>query len=180
MSRIIALLRAVNVGGTGKVAIADLRQLVADQGFTNVASYIASGNLVFTGDGRSTGELEALFEAEAGKRLGLKSDWILRTPKDWRAMIAASPYPDFAKENPGRYLATMFKTQPDPARLDEVRAMATLGEEMQLVGGALYICFPEGAGKSKLAGAAIEKRLGARGTARNWNTVLKLAEMARG
>ncbi|MBI1406464.1 MAG: DUF1697 domain-containing protein [Caulobacter sp.] len=178
MSRVIALLRAINVGGTGKVAIADLRKLVADLGFADVASYIASGNLIFSGDGRATEALEALFEAKAEKQLGLKSDWILRTPKAWRAMIEASPYPDFAKDNPSRYLVTVFKTRPDPARLDEVRAMATLGEEMTLVGQALYICFPEGAGKSKLAGAAIEKRLGARGTARNWNTVLKLAEMA--
>jgi len=178
MSRIIALLRAINVGGTGKVAIADLRKLVTDLGFADVASYIASGNLVFTGDGREPGELEALFQAEAGRRLGLNSDWILRTPADWRAMIEASPYPDFAAEHPSRYLVTVFKTAPDPARLDEVRAMATLGEDLTLIGDALHICFPEGAGKSKLAGAVIEKRLGARGTARNWNTVLKLADMA--
>ncbi|MBX3481408.1 MAG: DUF1697 domain-containing protein [Caulobacter sp.] len=177
MSRFIALLRAINVGGTGKVAIADLRDLVEDQGFTGVKSYIASGNLVFEGTGR-TADLETRLQAAAEKTLGLKSDWILRTPTEWSDMIAASPFPDFAKDSPSKYLGTVFKTQPDPARLDEVRAMATLGEEMQLVGRTLYICFPEGAGKSKLAGAAIEKRLGARGTARNWNTVLKLAEMA--
>jgi uncharacterized protein (DUF1697 family) len=141
MSKIIALLRAINVGGTGKVAIADLRKLITDLGFADVASYIASGNLVFSGDGREPGELEALLQAEAGRRLGLNSDWILRRPEDWRAM-------------------------------------ATLGEDLTLIGDALYICFPEGAGTSKLAGAVIEKRLGARGTARNWNTVLKLAEMA--
>ncbi|RYF91451.1 MAG: DUF1697 domain-containing protein, partial [Caulobacteraceae bacterium] len=138
MSKIIALLRAINVGGTGKVAIADLRKLVEDEGFTAVKSYIASGNLVFEGTGKPA-ELEARLEAAAAKALGLKSDWILRTPAEWTAMIEASPFPDFAKATPSRYLVTVFKTEPDPKRLDEVRAMATLGEEMKLVGRALYI-----------------------------------------
>lgn len=178
MSTIIALLRAINVGGTGKVAIADLRKLVEDEGFADVASYIASGNLVFTGDGRSTDAISQQLEAASGTKLGLKTDWILRAPAEWTAMIEANPFVEFSKATPSRYLVTVFKTEPDPARLGEVEAIATLGEEMKLVGRALYICFPEGAGKSKLAGAAIEKRLGARGTARNWNTVLKLAEMA--
>jgi uncharacterized protein (DUF1697 family) len=178
MSRIIALLRAINVGGTGKVAIADLRKLAADQGFTEVASYIASGNLVFTSDGRAPAELEPVLEAAAENTLGLKTDWVLRAPEDWRAMIAANPFEHFARESPSKLLVTVFKTRPDPGRLDEVRALATLGEELNLIDRALYVTFPEGAGKSKLAGAAIEKRLGARGTARNWNTVLKLAEMA--
>ncbi len=177
MGKIIGLLRAINVGGTGKVAIADLRKLVEDEGFTDVKSYIASGNLVFEGSGKPEA-LEARFEAAAAKTLGLKSDWILRTPTEWTAMIKASPFPDFATASPSKYLVTVFKTQPDPARLAEVEGIATLGEAMKLVGRALYICFPEGSGNSKLAGAAIEKRVGARGTARNWNTVLKLAEMA--
>lgn len=178
MGKIIGLLRAINVGGTGKVAIADLRKLVEDEGFTQVKSYIASGNLVFEGAGKPA-DLEARFEAAAGKTLGLKSDWILRSPAEWTAMIAANPFVEFSKATPSKYLVTVFKTEPDPKRLAEVEAMATLGEQMKLVGRALYICFPEGSGNSKLAGAAIEKRLGARGTARNWNTVLKLAEMAR-
>jgi len=177
MSTFIALLRAINVGGTGKVAIADLRKLVEDEGFTQVKSYIASGNLVFEGTGKPA-EVEAQLEKAAEKALGLKADWIVRAPAEWKALIKASPYPTFAKETPSKYLVTVFKTKPDPERLDEVEAIATLGEQMKLVGDALYICFPEGAGKSKLAGASIEKRLGARGTARNWNTVLKLAEMA--
>lgn len=179
MGTFIALLRAINVGGTGKVAIADLRKLVEDEGFTQVKSYIASGNLVFEGTGKPA-DLEARLEAVAEKTLGLKADWIIRTPAAWESLIAGSPFPEFAKAAPSKYLVTVFKTKPDPKRLGEVEAIATLGEEMKLVGDALYICFPEGAGKSKLAGAAIEKRLGARGTARNWNTVMKLAEMAGG
>jgi uncharacterized protein (DUF1697 family) len=178
MGKIIAVLRAMNLGGHNAVPIGRLRQFVTDEGFADVASYIASGNLVFTGDGRTTDAISAQLEVASAETLGLKTDWILRAPAEWTAMIEASPFPDFAKASPNKYLVTVFKTDPDPKRLGEVEAIATLGEEMKLLGRALYICFPEGAGKSKLAGAAIEKRLGARGTARNWNTVLKLAEMA--
>jgi uncharacterized protein (DUF1697 family) len=178
MSRIIALLRALNVGGTGKVAMADLKAMLADLGFEDVASYIASGNLVFTGDGRTTEALEPWLEAEAARSLGLANDWILRTPEDWRALIEANPFPEFARASPSRLLVTVFKAAVDPAGLAAVQAMATAGEQMALGDRALYICFPEGAGASKLANAAIEKRLGSRGTARNWNTLLKLAQMS--
>ena len=178
MSRIIALLRAVNVGGTGKVAMADLRAMMTGLGFEDVASHIASGNLVFTGDGRPIEALEPLLEEEANRRLGLANDWILRSPEDWRALIEANPYPEFARDNPSRLLVTVFKSAIDPAGLGGLQAMARSGEQMALGDRALYVCFPDGAGASKLANGAIEKRLGSRGTARNWNTLLKLAQMA--
>jgi uncharacterized protein (DUF1697 family) len=178
MSRIIALLRAVNVGGTGKVAMADLKAMLTGLGLEDVASHIASGNLVFTGDGRKTEVTEPWLEAEAARQLGLANDWILRIPEQWRALIEANPFPDFARDAPSRLLVTVFKTAIDPAGLAAVRALATAGEQMALGDRALYVCFPDGAGASKLANAGIEKRLGSRGTARNWNTVLKLAQMA--
>ncbi len=175
--KIIALLRAINVGGTA-VAIADLRALVAGQGFSDVASYIASGNLVFTVDGRSTEEFETLFEAEAVKQLGLTTEWILRTADEWAAILAANPFPDFAEEAPSKLLVTMFKTTPNPGGLAAVRAKASLGEDMELIGRELFVTFPEGAGRSKLGSAAAWKPLKAPGTSRNWNTMIKLADMA--
>lgn len=176
--KIIALLRAINVGGAGKVAIADLRALVASQGFGDVASYIASGNLVFTGDGRPAGELETLFETEAIKQIGLTTEWILRTDEEWAAILAANPFPDYAEEAPNKLLVTLFKQTPNAGGLPAVRAKASLGEEMELIGRELYVTFPEGAGRSKLGSAAAWKPLKTPGTSRNWNTMLKLADMA--
>jgi uncharacterized protein (DUF1697 family) len=177
MSKIIALLRAINVGGV-KVNIAELRAMVSDLGFADVKSYIASGNLVFDGDGRSCAELEALFETEATKQLGLTTEWMCRTAEEWKTILAANPYEEFAKESPSKLLVTLFKTTPDPKGLETVRAKAVFGETMNLVGRELFVTFPEGAGKSKLGSAAAWKPLKSPGTSRNWNTMVKLGEMA--
>lgn len=177
MGKIIALQRAINVGGI-KVNIAELRGMVSDLGFGDVKSYVASGNLVFDGDGRETAELEALFETEATKQLGLTTEWMCRTAAEWKAILAANPYPDFAKESPSKLLVTMFKTTPDAQGLEAVRAKASFGETMELVGRELFVTLPEGAGKSKLGSAAAWKPLKSPGTSRNWNTMVKLGEMA--
>lgn len=177
MGKIIALQRAINVGGV-KVNIAELRAMVSDLGFSEVKSYVASGNLVFDGDGRETAELEALFETEATKQLGLTTEWMCRTAAEWKAILAANPYPDFARESPSKLLVTMFKTTPDKQGLEAVRAKASFGETMELIGRELFVTFPEGAGKSKLGSAAAWKPLKSPGTSRNWNTMVKLGEMA--
>lgn len=177
MSKIIALLRAINVGGV-KVNIAELRTMVSDLGFGDVKSYIASGNLVFDGDGRDCAELEALFETEATKQIGLTTEWMCRTAAEWKAILAANPYPEFAEESPSKLLVTVFKTTPDPKGLEAVRAKAVFGETMELVGRELFVTFPEGAGKSKLGSAAAWKPLKSPGTSRNWNTMVKMGEMA--
>lgn len=179
MSKIIALQRAINVGGI-KVNISELRSMVADLGFSGVQSYVASGNLVFDGDGRSCAELEALFETKATKQIGLTTEWMCRTGDEWAAILAANPYEDFARESPSKLLVTLFKTGPDPKGLEAVRAKAVFGETMELVGRELFVTFPEGAGKSKLGSAAAWKPLKAAGTSRNWNTMLKLGAMAGG
>ena len=179
MGKIIALQRAINVGGI-KVNIAELRSMVADLGFGGVQSYVASGNLVFEGDGRSCAELEALFETEATKQIGLTTEWMCRTAAEWQAILAANPYPEFAAESPSKLLVTLFKTAPDPKGLEAVRAKAVFGETMELIGRELFVTFPEGAGKSKLGSAAAWKPLKSPGTSRNWNTMLKVGEMAGG
>lgn len=177
MGKIIALLRAINVGGI-KVNIAELRSMVSDLGFGGVQSYIASGNLVFDGDGRGCAELEALFETEATKQIGLTTEWMCRTAAEWKAILAANPYPAFAAESPSKLLVTVFKTVPEANGLEAVRAKAVFGETMELIGRELFVTFPEGAGKSKLGSAAAWKPLKAAGTSRNWNTMVKLGEMA--
>lgn len=177
MSKIIALLRAINVGGV-KVNIAELRAMVSDLGFEGVQSYIASGNLVFDADGRGCAELETLFETEATKQLGLTTEWMCRTAAEWKAILAANPYEEFAEDSPSKLLVTVFKTAPEPRGLEAVRAKAVFGETMELIGRELFVTFPEGAGKSKLGSAAAWKPLKSPGTSRNWNTMVKLGEMA--
>jgi uncharacterized protein (DUF1697 family) len=172
----VALLRAVNVGGRGKVAMADLRALLADLGFEAPQSLLQSGNLVFRG--RPTGvALESLLEQEAAARLGLATDFLVRTAAQWADIVAANPFPTMARDDPSHLVVMPLKSPPDAIGLKALRAWLPGHEAIEAVGRELYITYPDSIGASKLTGAVIERRLEARGTARNWNTVTKLAAM---
>jgi uncharacterized protein (DUF1697 family) len=170
----VALLRAVNVGGRGKVAMADLRALLAEMGFEAPQSLLQSGNLVFRS--QPTGaSLEALLEKETEARLGLATDFLVRTAAQWAQLVAANPFAPMAKGDPGHLLVMPLKSPPDAIGLEGLRAWIPGRESIEAVGRELYITYPDGIGASKLTGAVIERRLETRGTARNWNTVTKLA-----
>jgi uncharacterized protein (DUF1697 family) len=172
----IALLRGINVGGNKMIAMADLRDLLARLGFTDVRSLLQSGNLVFRSDRRTTpAQLETLLQAETEKRLGVQSDFFVRTASELAEVVAGNPFAEEAKRDPG-HLIVMFLKQPG-----DVKAVqgAIVGREIvRGAGRHLYIVYPDGMGRSKLTNALIEKKLATRGTARNWNTVMKLAGAA--
>jgi len=171
----IALLRAVNVGGR-KLLMAELRQFAADLGLEAPRTLIQSGNLVF-GSSAGDAELESLLEREMLARLGLATDFIVRGPEEWRALIAANPHLDMARDDPGHLMVMVLKSAPGEAEVEALKAWIPGREVVEAVGRQLYITYPDGAGESKLTNTAIERRLGVRGTARNWNTVTKLAAM---
>ncbi|MFI4935692.1 MAG: DUF1697 domain-containing protein [Caulobacterales bacterium] len=174
----IALLRGVNVGGRQLVAMADLRAFLAALGFGEPRSLLQSGNLVFEADGVIGAALEALLEAEAERRLGLRTDFLVRSAADWAAIIAANPFPREAQADPAHLVVMPLKGAPGAEAVMALR-QATLGREViHAHGRELYIVYPDGVGTSKLTGQVIERKLGMRGTARNWNTTLKLAALA--
>jgi uncharacterized protein (DUF1697 family) len=178
MPTYIALLRAINVGGHKKVAMADLRELVASLGFEDVQTLLQTGNLVFRGGVRSGADLERLLEAAAEKRLGLETDFLVRTAKEWEAVVAHNPFPTEAKKDPSHLVVQFLKDTP---RANDVNALqnAIDGPELvRAVGRQLYVVYPAGIGRSRLTNKLIEDTLGTRGTGRNWNTVLKLAALA--
>src|SRR5262245_27436062 len=96
----IALLRAINVGGNAKVAMSDLRDFVASLGFADVQSLLQTGNLVFRGGRQSGAALEEVLETEAAKRLGLETDFFVRTAKEWETIVARNPFRDEAHSDP--------------------------------------------------------------------------------
>ncbi len=175
--RCVALLRAVNVGGRGTVAMADLRALLADLGLAQPRSLLNSGNLVFEAPGRAPAALERLLEREAAARLGLETHFLVRTAAEWRELVAANPFTAEARDDPGHLLAMVLKDAPSAAALAALRG-AIVGRE--LAGRTAYLVYPDGVGRSRLTAALVEKRLGTRGTARNWNTVLKLQAALQG
>jgi uncharacterized protein (DUF1697 family) len=163
----IVLLRAVNVGGTGKLPMGDLKHLCEKAGFRNVRTYIASGNVVAEHDGdepKAKAALEAELLAYAAKPVGV----IVRTATEMAKISANNPFPDRAAS----LTAAIFLDRAPPA--DALRnAKGQANEEVRLGAREIYVHYPDGMGRSKLRiAAAIE------GTARNMNTVARLAAMA--
>ena len=175
MGRMVALLRAVNVGGR-KLPMAELRTLCAELGWTDVATYIQSGNVVFTAGGKPA-ELEAALEKAIAKAFGFEAPVIVRTAAEWAQLPPGNPVPKAAKDEPNRLMLLLSKQPPDEGAEDVIQARAQHGEQVRRAGHVLWIHFPGGQADSKLTPSSIDKAIGSPGTARNYNSVMKLKEM---
>lgn len=167
MTVFVALLRAVNVGGTGKLPMADLVALAESAGFRRVRTYIASGNLLFE-SALSEREVKATLErslaAYAGKHVGV----VVRTGEEMAAVLAGNPFPEHA---PNRTVA-IFLDEPPPADT-LAHVVAPAGEEVRLGAREIYVHYGESMARSKLRIPAARE-----GTARNINTVTRLVALA--
>jgi uncharacterized protein (DUF1697 family) len=167
MSVFVILLRAVNVGRTGKLPLGDLKRLFEKAGFRHVRTYIASGNVVAERDGskaEAKAALEAGLRAYAGKPVGV----IVRTAAEMSEVVANNPFHD---RSASRAVAIFLDHAPIPDALNEVKGQAN--EELRLGAREIYVHYPDGIGRSKLRIPAARD-----GTARNMSTVAKLAAMA--
>jgi uncharacterized protein (DUF1697 family) len=169
--RQVALLRGVNLGKR-KVIMSELRALCEGAGFTDVQTLVASGNLVL-GAKEKGAKLEAKLEKLIFDDMALKTDVFVRTGAELDAIVAANPFKPFAKSQPNSLVVNFMRGGASAAEMQAMSATALLGEEIKQGKDCLYIKFPKGQGPSKL-------KLPKLGTARNWNTVTKLAAMARG
>jgi uncharacterized protein (DUF1697 family) len=177
MTSYVALLRAVNVAGKS-LAMSALRDYASALGLADPRTLLQSGNLIFRTPGKKSAELEKLLEREAEKRLGLATDFLVRTERELAAIIADNPFPTAARRDPAHLLVMFLKDQPPADAIAGLRS-AIVGRESIAAGARqLYIVYPDGIGRSKLTTSLIEKRIATRGTGRNWNTVLKLAAAA--
>ncbi len=179
MPTIISLLRAVNVGGTGKVPKATLEAIYRILGFEDVRTYIQSGNVVFRTSARGVTPLAGRIETAIEGATGFRPQVILRTADEWRQVIANNPFAGREDIDPAKLLVMFLAAEPAARDWREKLESKRQGEEMHLVGRELYVYFPAGAGQSKLSGA-IERAVKTAATGRNWNTVLKLMELASG
>jgi len=177
MARSICLLRAVNVGGR-KVVMSELAVMAADMGFTDVKTFLASGNLLLDAGTMSSDKLEAALEAEFQKRFGFHAEFICRTAVEWRALMDGCPFPEDAKTRGARLLVLVAQGSPAKDAVEKIEARATLGERVARHGDDIWIAFAdEGMADSKTGQAM--KALGCPVTGRNWNTVEKLAALAQ-
>lgn len=180
MTPYVALLRGVNLGGNRMVAMADLRELCARLGFRDARTLLQSGNLVFSTAGRQPAALEKLLETETAKRLRVQTAYFVRTPGEWDDVIARNPLAKEAAADPGRLVVMCLKDAPIRGAEKALRAAIKGPEVAHVDGRAAYIYFPDGQGRSKLTTALIDRSLGTIGTARNWNTVKKIAAILAG
>ena len=167
MTNYVALLRAVNVGGTGKLPMAELKAMAEGCGFGSARTLIASGNLVFTSD-KSEAEVATLLEAELQRFFGKRVPVFVRTAAEMAEVAAGNPFDD---DKPGRVMAHFIAEDPAKSMLDA--ATNVEGERMALGQRAIYVSYGAGIGKTRLKLPAVKD-----GTARNMNTVAKLAALA--
>lgn len=178
-NRRVALLRAVNLGGHNAVKMVDLRAFLADIGLEDAETLLQSGNVVFSSP-RTPGDLETWLETEARARLGLDAAFFVRTSRDWRAIIERNPFPDEAKTDPSHLVVHALKQKVgavEGKRLTQEINRLGGPERSDVAGPHVYLSYPAGIGRSKLTPIVIERALGTIGTARNWNTVLRIAAL---
>ena len=166
MTSYVALLRAMNVAGTGKLAMAELRKIGADCGFINVRTFIASGNLLFDSD-LVEAEAQARIEARLESLIGKPVPVFVRSASEMTATAAANPFDD---DKPSRVMAHFIAAGPVRAMLADARDV--VGERMALGPRCIIVSYGEGIGKTRLKLPAVKA-----GTARNMSSVAKMAAM---
>ncbi|MDL2403868.1 DUF1697 domain-containing protein [Rhizobium mayense] len=164
----VALLRAVNVGGTGTLSMAGLKALCEEIGFTDVKTYIQSGNVLFRSD-KDEAAVQKNLEEALTLKMGRSPGVLLRSRRELQAAAEGSPFPH---AKPNYLLINFLPEHPTADALDKL--VAPGGEEVHVAGKEIYVHYPDGSGRSKLKLPALKA-----GTSRNLNTVRKLVEMAR-
>jgi uncharacterized protein (DUF1697 family) len=170
---VVALLRGVNLGAKARVPMAELRQELTALGFEDVVTYIQSGNVVFRTAQKA--RAAAKIEKRIASKFGLKIAVMLRTLPELRRIAKGNP---FSKADTSKLHVVFLAGKPKKgAKLDPDRSP---GDEFAVKGSEVYLRLPDGAGRTKLSNDYIERALGVQGTQRNWNTLLKLIELAGG
>jgi uncharacterized protein (DUF1697 family) len=174
--RHIVLLRGINVGGHRRVAMADLRALLAALGYANVRTHLQSGNVVLESRD-APARLKRVVERGLVDELGVDVEVFVRTRDELARVIAYDPLGSIV-DNPSRYLVSFLSGAPDAAGVMGADAGDVGPERFVVHGRELYAWHPAGVHNSKLAKLLSERRLGVTATARNWNTVTRLLELA--
>lgn len=174
--RYVAFIRGINVGGNKKLPMADLRASLASLGYTEIATYIQSGNAVFTSPSDDPRAVARAIEGIIEQDSGLDVSVMVLTGKQLAAAIEQNPFPD-AAARPTELHVTFLSEPPDERVFDEIDPRQFEPDEYRVIDQVMYLHCPNGLGRSKLAAYPWERRLGVKATSRNWNTVTKLLSM---
>ena len=178
MTRIVALLRGINLGSKRRIAMADLRELLADAGFEDPRTHLQSGNVI-VGTRKRPETVARELERSLAARFGFEVDVVVRTAAELAAIVAHDPFAGVATD-PKRYGVAFLDAEPDAKQLKELLARDFSPELLHAHGRELYTWHPDGFQRSQLFRAVGDQQLARVATVRNWNTVLALHELASG
>lgn len=176
----IALLRGINVSSHHKIKMTELKQLFLDLGYHNVATYIQSGNVIFKSNIKESILIEDTVISAISKHFGHKIEVLILTKNDLMAIFNSNPF--LAKDpttDISKLYVTILNKMPDLDGIPTIEILvANSDDEFQLIENAIYLYCPNGYGKTKLNNNLFEKKLKIAATTRNWNTIVKLAELS--
>jgi uncharacterized protein (DUF1697 family) len=177
VKKVGVFLRAINLAGS-RLVMADFKRALADAGHPDAQTVVATGNAVILAKA-SDPALETKIEKGLETTLGQSTEVFVRDGEALAAIVAGNPFPAMARDDPSHLVVVFLKGEPEAAAVEVLRAKIKGPEEVAAGPGCLYASYPDDIGHSKLTAALIERALKLRGTARNWNTVTKMADLTR-
>lgn len=178
MSTYIAFLRGINVSGHKKIIMADLKVLLLNMGFEDVATYIQSGNIVFTSDEKSSDSLEEKIKKGIVDAFGFDVPVLVKTKTEIEEILRKSPFTKTEDLEAKRIYYVLLKSKPEQDAIDNLVQEDYPNELFTIGNNCVYLNCRLGAGKAKLTNNVIERKLKVSATTRNHGTMLKLVEMA--
>jgi uncharacterized protein (DUF1697 family) len=172
----ISMLRAVNVGGHSPIKMDALRELYVALGLEEPTTYVQSGNVIFRTKAANEAAIAKKIGAAIANKFGVQPEVILRTVDEMKAVVAANPFAKRANIEPAKLHVSFYASQPAVEHQEHISGIKC-PEELHLIGRELYIYFPDGAGRSKLP-PMLARAVKIPTTARNWNSVTKMLEIA--
>jgi uncharacterized protein (DUF1697 family) len=173
----ISMLRGINVGGNRKIRMEELRAVYKSLGMEGPQTLLQSGNVVFQSDLSDRPALARQLEEGIEQRFGFHSDILLRTLDEFRAVIRRNPL-SAEHADPGKRVVMFLSASPAQDAIDDLLKAYAGPETIHITRQEAYLYYPDGQGRSKLSNAFIERKLNVSGTARNWNTVTRLLDLA--
>ena len=174
MTRVVALLRGINVGGKTKLPMTTVRHVFEHAGASDVVTYIQSGNVVFSHPARSMAQLGRRLEDALVQGAGFPVPVMLRTAAELAAVVAGNPYPN---AQPNQLHVLFLAAKPSAVAVRSIDAEKYLPEEFTVAGREVYLYLPNGMGRAKLPSPL--SKLGTPWTARNWKTVTTLHDLVQ-
>jgi uncharacterized protein (DUF1697 family) len=178
MPVLISMLRGVNLGRHNRISMDALRALYVSLKLEDPRTYVQSGNVLFRTKEKNVAALAKRIQDAIKREFAFRPEVVLRTLTELRQVVAGSPFAKRRDVEPSKLLVTFLVGEPGPDAGIKLLALKGHPEELHLKGRELYIYFPNGIGNSKLPWSSVEKLLGTNGTARNWNSVTKMLQMA--